>query len=261
MTTKIDAAAIIARVSELVGTTEFIEVKHDELVAAFRDALAATQVTKAANAVAVRREEVGTLSVFPDNDSTFGFSYDISTNCDGHKRLRSLDGAKLYVGAAPSPTGESLSAANEIEANRQLLKGAIIGLRDGWASKTDVEMALEVLASPPPSVQGVVQEQWLHAAAKWIVRERSDIHKDHACGRCVPDGEIVKPGFACIYHEAVDVLASAPPAPARELTDADIEKIFRQTHDVREPLAADVRFARAIERHLSGATPARKGGA
>lgn len=40
---------------------------------------------------------VGTLSVFPDKEATFGHGYDISTNHKGHVQLQALDGAELYA--------------------------------------------------------------------------------------------------------------------------------------------------------------------
>jgi hypothetical protein len=40
---------------------------------------------------------VGNLSVFEDNESTFGHAYDISTNHKGHILLQALDGAELYA--------------------------------------------------------------------------------------------------------------------------------------------------------------------
>ena len=40
---------------------------------------------------------VGTLSVFPDKESSFGYAYDISTNAPGHQSLQSMDGAEVYV--------------------------------------------------------------------------------------------------------------------------------------------------------------------
>jgi len=40
---------------------------------------------------------VGTLSVFPDKETTFGFGYDISANAHGHRALQPMDGAQVYV--------------------------------------------------------------------------------------------------------------------------------------------------------------------
>lgn len=34
--------------------------------------------------------------------------------------------------------------------------------------------------------------------------------KDHACSQCVPDGEIVQPGFVCVYHVALAAAAKSP---------------------------------------------------
>lgn len=44
--------------------------------------------------------------------------------------------------------------------------------------------------------------------ARWIVRRGENL-PDHACNECVPGGEIVKPGFRCVFHEAVQVVESS----------------------------------------------------
>ena len=52
------------------------------------------------------QEPLGRLCVFDDADSEFGWSYDISGNAEQHRRLKELDGAKLYTtpfAAQPTP--------------------------------------------------------------------------------------------------------------------------------------------------------------
>ena len=44
--------------------------------------------------------------------------------------------------------------------------------------------------------------------AEWIVQQPSGV--DHAaCGRCLPDGESVIPGFMCARHVAIGLMAAA----------------------------------------------------
>lgn len=43
--------------------------------------------------------------------------------------------------------------------------------------------------------------------ARWIVRHAPDDFRDHACARC--DGTIVKDGFVCSFHQALDVIEIA----------------------------------------------------
>ena len=43
--------------------------------------------------------------------------------------------------------------------------------------------------------------------AEWIVQQPSGL--DHACSRCLPDGEIVVPGFMCARHVARGLMAAA----------------------------------------------------
>lgn len=40
---------------------------------------------------------VGTLSVFPDSESSYGYGYDIAANAHGHRALQPMDGAQVYV--------------------------------------------------------------------------------------------------------------------------------------------------------------------
>lgn len=40
---------------------------------------------------------VGTLSVYPDKEASFGYGYDISTTAPGHRSLQPMDGAQVYV--------------------------------------------------------------------------------------------------------------------------------------------------------------------
>ena len=44
--------------------------------------------------------------------------------------------------------------------------------------------------------------------AKWILKAPVT-HRDHACSRCTPGGEIVVPGFVCAWHIAEGLVAAA----------------------------------------------------
>jgi hypothetical protein len=61
----------------------------------FRDV--ALSAAPSQQAPAAQGEPVGKLCVFNDGGGDFGWSYDISTNYEGRKRLRDLDGALLYT--------------------------------------------------------------------------------------------------------------------------------------------------------------------
>ena len=41
--------------------------------------------------------------------------------------------------------------------------------------------------------------------ATWIVQHPPEL-PDHACGECVPNGDMVKPKFVCTYHNAVKIV-------------------------------------------------------
>lgn len=41
-------------------------------------------------------------------------------------------------------------------------------------------------------------DQW----AKWIVQRGPGL-PDHACAECLPHSDMLKPGFQCVYHEAL----------------------------------------------------------
>lgn len=44
-------------------------------------------------------------------------------------------------------------------------------------------------------------EEELAIAQRWIL-QRAEGHMDHACGKCVPGGEMVDPDFVCVFHAA-----------------------------------------------------------
>lgn len=50
-----------------------------------------------------------------------------------------------------------------------------------------------------------------HDFAKWISQNPPKFGGDHACARCYPQSDLIKAGFVCAYHAALDVLT--PPQP------------------------------------------------
>jgi len=45
--------------------------------------------------------------------------------------------------------------------------------------------------------------------AKWIVNHPPKYGGDHACRDCFPNSEIIKDGFVCGYHKAVQIIAKS----------------------------------------------------
>lgn len=74
---------------------------------------AAIKALKEALAKQEQGQPVGVLAVFDDAESDLGWSYDISANFEQHKRLRELDGAKLYT----TPQQRTWVGLTDIEIN------------------------------------------------------------------------------------------------------------------------------------------------
>ena len=50
-----------------------------------------------------------------------------------------------------------------------------------------------------------VADEERYQLAQYIMSQEQP-HKDHACSQCVGDGDLVKEGFVCGYHKAVEVV-------------------------------------------------------
>ena len=130
-------------VAEMVGRmrSALYAIAHtyndDELRAkaaeAYEQSLSLAQSAPAATAPSV--ETIGTLCVEPDPDATFGYCYDISTNAEGHARLRALNGAQIYV-AAPAPSA-SPAAYEASHHNAVCIDGECRGCIASPAALTD----------------------------------------------------------------------------------------------------------------------------
>jgi hypothetical protein len=78
-------------------------------------------------------------------------------------------------------------------------------LKDTPTANSTVRVMLERLAglSPPPGESLAVEQR--NKLAKYIVNRGQVSGHDHACAQCVPDSEILQPGFQCYFHLAEDI--------------------------------------------------------
>jgi hypothetical protein len=88
-----------------------------------------------------------------------------------------------------------------------------------------------------------VNADMLQRFASWITINRPEHYKDHACARCVPGGEIVKEGFSCVLHEALDVIGGVLPVNADTERDAWISVSERLPEDDGRYLITAERFS------------------
>jgi hypothetical protein len=109
---------------------------------------------------------VGTLSVYEDKDTNFGYAYDISTNAAGHKALQLLDGAELYAvkaGAVPAapqqavPPGYNLVPTKLTEEMHVAAVRAIIK-STGNDDFPPAVWAAMIAAAPVPPVPAPVEQ-------------------------------------------------------------------------------------------------------
>lgn len=79
-----------------------------------------------------------------------------------------------------------------------------------------------------------------------LIDKYAPSHRDYACGECVPDGQIVLPGFQCAIHQARAIVGRGVTAffrcPRCELMMSQLQialaKFDRCPRCDREPLSA-----------------------
>jgi len=48
---------------------------------------------------------------------------------------------------------------------------------------------------------------YIKVRAEWFRQHRPEL-PDHACAECVPNSELIQPGFKCYYHESIAALSA-----------------------------------------------------
>lgn len=137
------------------------------------------------------------------------------------KQTAELEAQVLALQSCAVSTTGALQAAERIaqtaheywdgDQDAKVGKLLIAMLRDDVKYSDDCTIfrtGIQALAGQPaPSPQG---QSLLMRMAKAIVNECEG--KDHACIECYPHGDVIVPGFRCVYHEA-SALVDTLPAP------------------------------------------------
>ena len=130
--------------------------------------------------------------------------------------LDTIGGAIAYgrMGATPPPSPEHW--LNEYwQIGRQLAK---LDETSAWDNVTPADAAAQA--------QPVAGDKLLQRWASWMVINRPEYFKDHACKRCTGfECEMTVDGFSCVYHEAKDVLGGCATQPAAASESVDLQAL------------------------------------